>query len=148
MGKFRQTFHIKEVKYGLIVGIVISIIIIFLIWKYEDFSAVWNNYGTYSSLSAAFIGFLITAFTILFAFPEEGKIKNLKTHKLYPHIFYLFIISIISQVILFSLSLLGLLFKLELSYYAILVLISMVESIVLLVLILWILKRMLDLYFK
>lgn len=148
MGKFIETFKIVEIKRGLVIGIIISILIICSIFKYGDFSAVWDNYGTYTSLSAAFVGFLITAFTILFAFPEEGKIKDLKNHRLYPHIFYLFIISIIAQVILFSFSLLGLLFQLESILYAIIVLITMVESIMLLVLILWILKRMLDLYFK
>lgn len=148
MGKFRKTFQIQEVWIALSVGIIISAFLTYFVYEYNAFPVIWDNYGSFTSFSAAFIGFLITAFTILFAFPEEGKIRNLKKHKLYPHIFYLFIISIICQCILFVLSLIGLLFNIRIEIYGVLVLTVIVEAITLLILIIWILKRMLDLYFK
>lgn len=64
-----ELFKVREVQRDFVIGIVISILTVYYIWITESIQLVYNNYGAYVSLSATLLGFLITSFTILLAFP-------------------------------------------------------------------------------
>lgn len=147
MGKFKESLKLKEVIIAIILSFLVSTVLLIISSYYEKVSGIYSNYSTFVSFSASFIGFLITAFTIMVAFPEEGKIAILKKSEGYPELFYLFIVSIISQVIVFIVSFTGLLFNLTDLIFSWLMITTIILSISFLILIVWILKKMLDLHF-
>lgn len=147
MGDFKDALKLNEVIIPIISGFIISIGLFYLINQYANISSIFDNYPAFLSLSAAFIGFLVTAFTILIAFPEQGRIKDLKKFNLYPQLYYFFIISILSQVLVLIVALIGLLFKITGPAYSFLMIFVIILSVMFLILVIWVLKRMTDLYF-
>lgn len=147
MGKFRDAMTLTEVVVALILSFIISIVLFKLIGYYDTSSAITSNYSSFLPLSAAFIGFLITAFTIILAFPEEGRIKNLKEFEMYPELFYFFIIAINSQILVFIVAFIGLLFNCTNWLYLFIMVWVLITSICFLILVVWVLKKMTDLYF-
>lgn len=147
MSSFKEALKLNEVRNAIIISFVISLPLSCLIIKYGNILSINTNYSSFLSLSAAFIGFLITAFTILITFPSEGRITDLKKFENYPQLFYFFIISIFSQVMLFLVILVGLLFNITDSLYLSFVIFILILSIYFLILVIWVLKRMTDLYF-
>ena len=100
------------------------------------------------SISVTLLGFLVTSLVILLTFPENYRIKFIKKHPTYPRVFQQFLFTIFLFLGLAILSFVICLFptlNLALVVFAFLLL---VWSIVSLVRCLWILKKMIDLYFS
>lgn len=148
MGKFKEAVTLTEVIVALISSFIVSCGLFYLIINQNTISVISTNYSSFLPLSAAFIGFLITAFTIILAFPEEGRIKNLKQFEMYPELFYFFIISISSQVLVFIVAFIGLLFQFTDWLYLFIMIWALITSISFLILVVWVLKKMTDLYFE
>jgi len=96
------------------------------------------------SISVTLLGFLITSLVILLTFPENHKIKFIKRHPTYPKIYHYFLFTITLFLALavtsFVAPILSILFPL--------VTLLLVWSMISLVRCIWILKRMIDLYFQ
>ena len=84
--------------------------------------------------------------SILLVFPENGKIGLLKEHKDYESLFMIFLFSIVLQMLLFILSLIGI-FCSDFYYLRIFTLFILILAILFIVLDLWILKRMINILF-
>ena len=132
-------FNIKQVK--LIFSISLICIIGFWYFKWVPVSI---EYATYLSISASLFGFLITTLSILLVFPNEGRISILKKHESYKDLFSIFIFSIISQFLLFSISLYGNLYDIQDYKLKIIFLWVLLISLMFIVLIIWIIKKMIE----
>lgn len=143
MGKLAETIKVKEVYRGLIVSIIIGFILGIILKNFDmnDF------YGTFAGVSASLFGFLVTALSIILVFPKKGRMKVLEKHRLYPTLFYGFILAIFSQILLFIFSLFGIFFSKIWEYQTTLFIIVLSVSILFLLLCIWILKMMLDVLF-
>ncbi len=71
-------------------------------------NSISNNYSLLISTSVDLIGFLATALSIVIFLPTTGKIGNLKSSADYKSILGAFIITILVQILIFVLSLMGL----------------------------------------
>ena len=106
------------------------------------------DYTTFLSVSASLVGFLITTLSILLVFPNGGRMSILKKHKSYKQLFNIFILAISFQIILFIISLIGNLYCVLNHTFKILFLWILLLSIMLLILCLWIIKKMIDTLFN
>ena len=144
-------FKIKELKNDFISGVLLGLFLIFIIYFF-DLSFIFHNIldslGTILSISITLAGFLITSLTILFVFPENSRIKFIKLHPAYKYVFHAFIVSIILFVIL---AVLSFCFKILMPYVPTflisLLIILFVWAMVSLFRCLWLLKKMIDIYF-
>lgn len=143
-----NVLRVKEVKIDIILATVLSIISFIYLWYAERLYTIFDNYGIFLSISATLMGFLITSFTILIAFPENNKIKTLKKHETYPSIYRAFLLSIKAQILLFVTSLLGLLSGFSQPIYCFIIVWALVLSIIFVRRAVWILKKLIDLYFS
>jgi hypothetical protein len=146
----RKIFKIDEVKSALVISIVLTLLLIVYINMHcsEDVVAmhIADNYGTFISLSATLLGFLITAYTILIAFPENYKIAILRQHKLYPILYEVFHFTAMLLLAFLITSIIGLVLGVSsiiFSYFMILILIF---SLFLVFRVMWILKQVTDSY--
>ena len=144
MGKLRDTLKVKEVYIGIIISIGIGIILGYGLKGFD----MTDYYGTFAGISASLFGFLITALSIMFVFPKKGRMKVLTKHRLYPTLFYGFLLAIIFQIILFAFSLFGIFFNKIWEYQTTLFIIVLSVSIMFLCLSILILKMMLDISFE
>lgn len=137
-----KIFKKKQSIRSLIISIILVLILI-----YFNKIPLELDYGIFLSISVSLFGFLITALSILLVFPENGKIGLLKQHKDYELLFMIFLFSIVLQVIIFSLSLIGTLFY-DFYFMRIITLFFLILSLQFIILDLWILKRMINILFK
>lgn len=123
----------------------ILIVVISLVF-YRDQISIWieRKADVLTSISATLLGFLITSLVILLTFPENHRIKFIKKHPTYPKIYYYFLFTIILLLALavtsFVVSLAPILF--------LIVTLLLVWGTISLVRCIWILKKMIDLYFQ
>lgn len=137
-----KIFKKKQSIRSLIISIILVLILI-----YFNKIPLELDYGIFLSISVSLFGFLITALSILLVFPENGRIGLLKQHKDYELLFMIFLFSIVLQVIIFSLSLIGTLFY-DFYFMRIITLFFLILSLQFIILDLWILKRMINILFK
>jgi len=144
-------FKIKEFKNDFICSIALGLFSIAIVYFFKlnfIFSNILNSLGIIISISVTMAGFLITSLTILFVFPENNRIKFIKLHPAYKYVFYAFIVSIILFIILAILSF-G--FKILIPYVPMslisLLMILFIWAMFSLFRCLWLLKRMIDVYF-
>lgn len=141
-----ELFKVREVQRDFVIGIVISILTVYYIWITESIQLVYNNYGACVSLSATLLGFLITSFTILLAFPINYKIQLLKEHAMYPMLFGVFLLSIYTLIVLFILSIAGSLLHIINFWYCGVLVLMLIWSVLCVIRTVWILKKLTYLY--
>lgn len=144
-------FKVKELKNDFIGSVVIGLLLIAIIYSFGlsfIFHNILDSLGTILTISVTLAGFLITSLTILFVFPENNRIKFIRLHLAYKYVFHAFIISIILFVIL---AVLSFCFKILMPYVPTfliyLLIILFVWAMVSLFRCLWLLKKMIDVYF-
>lgn len=144
MGTLIDTIKVKEVWIGLLISISVGIVLGYIL---KDFN-MGLYYGTFASISASLFGFLITALSIMFVFPKKGRMKVLMKHRLYPTLFYGFVLAIIFQIFLFMFSLFGIFFDKVVIYQNIIYVTILSISLFFLFICIWILKMLIDLTFE
>ncbi len=100
-------FKIKEIKNDFVGSVILGLILIAIIYFFNlnfIFRNILSSLGTILTISVTLAGFLITSLTILFVFPENNRIKFIKSHSIYKYVFHAFIVSIVLFVILAVLS--------------------------------------------
>jgi hypothetical protein len=142
----KDLYAIKEIRNDLILSIVITIVISILMVIYNKTGSICSNYGTYVSLSSTLLGFLITAYAILIAFPESYKIKLLKKSPLFPKIYDTFIYTIYIIIVFFLVSLSGFIFDIKESIFCIIVLFFLIYSIICVIRTIKILRQLTNVY--
>ena len=144
-------FKIKELKNDFVCSIVLGLLLVAIIYFF-DLSFIFNNVldslGTILTISITLAGFLITSLTILFVFPENRRIKYMKLHPAYKYVFHAFIVSIILFVVI---AIFSFVFKVLMpfvpTFLLSLLIILFVWAMVSLFRCLWLLKKMIDVYF-
>ena len=144
-------FKVKEIKNDFIISVILSMIFLFIIYYFNlnfIFYNIYDNLGVIITIGITMTGFLITSLTILLIFPENNRIRFIKKHSTYKHIFYTFILSIMLFVIM---SILGFILKVLMpfrsSYFLPPLIFIFIWSIMTLFRCIWLLKRMIDIYF-
>jgi hypothetical protein len=97
-------FKIQEIKTDFFLSLVLTALFFMYLLSSEKSGIICSKYDIYLSLSATFLGFLITAYAILIAFPDSYKIRLLKKHEDFPTLFDAFIFGIYILISLFILS--------------------------------------------
>lgn len=147
----KSALKLKEVKQDLLFStLALALLLLIFLWKVGEISDIegyiCQNHATYVSLSATLLGFLVTAYTILVAFPTNYKVNMLKKHKNYFMLFDVFYFAINLLVILLALGLIGLIFNIKSFIYCILIVLVMVWSVSCVIRTVKILKDLTDLY--
>jgi len=144
-------FKSKETKNDFIISIITGGVFIAIIHLFDlnfIFNNLFDSLDSILTISVTLAGFLITSLTILFVFPENSRIKFIKTHPTYKYIFHAFILSIILFI---AITVLSLVFKMLTphipSFLLSVLIILFIWSIVSLFRCLWLLKRLIDIYF-
>ena len=144
-------FKVKELKNDFLSSVIAGFLFITAIYYFKlnfVFSNIINSLGNILTVSVTLAGFLITSLTILFVFPENNRIKFMKLHSTYKYIFYAFIISIMLFVVTAILSfVLKILIPYVPSFPLSLLIILFVWAMVSLFRCLWLLKKIIDVYF-
>jgi len=146
-----NVFKVKELRNDFIAGLVAGLVFITVIYFFKlnfIFDNLLSSLEPILTISVTLSGFLITSLTILLVFPENTRIKFLKSHPTYKDIFHAFILSI---VLFMSVAILTFSFKILIPYtpYILLalLLIIFIWAIISLFRCIWLLKKMIDLYF-
>lgn len=142
----KTLFAIREIQIDFIVSIILTAIISFLICNQNKIGSINTNFGTFVSLSSTLLGFLITAYAILITFPESYKIKLLKRNPLFQKLYETFIFTIYVLIVLFLVSLIGLIFDVKNEIFCIVVIFFLIYSIVCVVRTIKILRQLTTLY--
>ncbi len=144
-------FKIKELKNDFIISVILGVLFIAIIYFLDlnfIFFNISNSLGTILSISVTLVGFLITSLTILFVFPENNRMRFVKAHPTYKYVFYAFIVSIILFVVI---AILSFVFKILTpyvpSFFLSLLIVLFVWAMVSLFRCLWLLKKIIDVYF-
>ena len=150
-GNMINIFKIKELKNDFVGSIVFGLLSVAIIYFFDlsfIFNNVLNSLGTILTISVTLAGSLVTSLTILFVFPENKRIKCMKLHPTYKYVFYAFIVSIILFVVM---AILSFVFKILMPYiptfFLSLLIILFIWAMVSLFRCLWLLKKMIDVYF-
>jgi len=136
-------WKVREFRLDTLFTILLVAISIFL---FGEQMSIWlpEKADVITSVSVTLLGFLITSMVILLTFPENHRIKFIKKHPTYLKIYYYFLFTITLFLALavtsFILSLLPILFPLTTLF--------LVWSTISLIRCIWILKKMIDLYFQ
>ncbi len=145
------TFKIKELKNDFIGSLILGSLLVAVIYFFDlsfIFCNILDSLGTILTISITLAGFLITSLTILFVFPENNRIKFIRLHQTYKYIFHAFTVSIALFVIL---AILSFVFKILMPYVpaflVFLLIILFIWAMVSLFRCLWLLKKMIDVYF-
>jgi len=150
-GNMINIFKIKELKNDFVGSIVFGLLLVAIIYFFDlsfIFNNVLNSLGTILTVSVTLAGFLITSLTILFVFPENKRIKYMKLHPACKYIFHAFIVSIILFVVMAVLSFVFKILMLYIPTFLLsLLIILFVWAMVSLFRCLWLLKKMIDVYF-
>lgn len=136
-------WKVREFRVDTFFTILLVMISLFL---YGSQISMWleEKADVLTSISVTLLGFLITSLVILLTFPENHRIRLIKKHPTYPKIYHYFLFTIMLYLALVIASFLISLFPTLFS----LVLILLVWSTISLIRCIWILKRMIDLYFQ
>lgn len=140
---FGELWKVREFRVDTIITILLVAVSMLL---YGEQISAWlqEKADTLTSVCVTLLGFLITSLVILLTFPENHRIRFIKKHPTYSKIYYQFLFTIVLLLILaitsFIVSLLPVLITL--------VILLLVWSTISLVRCVWILKKMIDLYFK
>lgn len=142
--------RIEEVRSALIISVVILLLLIIYthIYSLENVVAIHiaSNYGTFISLSSTLLGFLITAYTILIAFPENYKISILRQHRLYPILYEVFHFTAMLLLAFLITSIIGLVLGVSNIIYSYFLIFILIFSLFLVFRVIWILKQVTDSY--
>lgn len=141
-----RLFKIKEIQADLIIAIVITISFFLYLLLSGKSGIICSKYDIYLSLSATFLGFLITAYAILITFPDSYKIRLLKKHEDFPTLFDAFILGIYILIIQFVLSFIGFIFEISNEFFCLLVLFTLIYSVIFVMRIVWILKKLTNIF--
>ena len=141
-----KIIRFREIQTDFFISVLLTALVVFFSFSPEKVTAICSKYDVYVSLSATFLGFLITAYAILITFPGSYKIKIVKSHRDYPFLFDAFILGILVMIILFVISFIGYLFGISSDIFCIIVTFFLVYSFVFVLRIVWILKKMTDIY--
>jgi hypothetical protein len=139
-------FKIKEIRTDFFISILLTaLFFIYLVYSGKS-EIICSKYDIYLSLSATFLGFLITAYAILITFPDSYKIRLLKKHEDFPTLFEAFILGIYILIALFILSFIGFIFEISGAFFCLIVLFTLVYSIIFVMRIVWILKKLTNIF--
>lgn len=141
----RDIFRVPEVWKGLLLSAALSAVLWYYLNQNNNFDIIYTNYWNYVTLSATLLGFSITAFTIFFAFPVNYKIELLTKNENYPLLFDAFLLAIYLLMITLFISLVGIFVDMAVSnfiYFGFIFI--LIWSLVSMGLIVWILKRVID----
>ena len=144
-------FKVRELRNDFIISSIISGVFFIIVYYFNlnfIFYNIYDNLGVIITIGITMAGFLITSLTILSVFSENSRIRFIKNHPTYKYIFYAFILSIILFV---SMSVLGFILKVLMPfrspYFLSLLIAIFIWSIASLFRCIWLLKRMIDIYF-
>lgn len=135
-------FKIKEMKIDFILSVLFTILIFIYLIVTGKSEAICSKYDVYISLSATFLGFLITAYAILITFPDSYKIRLLKKHEDFSTFFDAFILGIYVLILQFILSFIGFIFGISNEWFCLIVLFTLIYSVIFVLRIVWILKKL------
>ena len=96
-----------EAKRDALASILLFILIILLHLLSGSTPNLWDTNNTISvfiTVAATMLGFMLTAFSILIAFPKEGKLKNLVHHNNFPLTYQYFVGALIILLLLLVIS--------------------------------------------
>ncbi len=144
----KNVLQIKETRNDLILSLLLTGVVSYYLHTYQKSAIICSNYAAFVSLSATFLGFLITAYAILITFPESGKIRLLKEHKLYPSLFDAFLYGINVLIMYFVASLIGFILGISSFIFCIVTSFLLIYSVVWVLRIVWILRKMTQVYFS
>ncbi|ASJ11262.1 hypothetical protein A3L12_08125 [Thermococcus sp. P6] len=139
-----KLWKVKEFRMDVLLTILIFVMLPFLGNMAQISAWVREKDDVLTSVSVTLLGFLITSLVILLTFPENHRIKFIKKHPTYPKIYDYFLFTIILLLILAIASLVVSLVP-QLSALVVLLL---VWSLISLLRCVWILKKMIELYFQ
>lgn len=145
-------FKIRELRNDFITSVATVVLLFFVDAFFINlnfiFDNIYNSFEAIMSIGATMTGFLITALTILLVFPENSRIRFLKTHPTFTHIFDAYILAISLFVSMFVMSFfLEILAPFRLPYLGYLLVFVIVWSIVSLFRCVWLLRRVIDVYY-
>jgi len=141
-----KLLKIREIKFDLIISIIVTISLFLYLCSVGKIDIIGTKYDVYVSLSATFLGFLITAYAILITFPDSYKIRLLKKHEDFPRLFDAFILGIYVLIVQFVLSFLGFIFSISNIWFILIVLFTLVYSVIFVLRIVWILKKLTNVF--
>jgi hypothetical protein len=144
MGKFIKSLKVYEVGIPIIILIIVFSILGVLF--FENFP-LNKHYNVIASISGSLVGFLITSLSLIYVFPNEGRIIRLKKLEIYQKILFAFVFGIIFQLILFFISLIGMFFGTLIHFQNTIFLVVFIVSMYFLLFEIWVLKRLIDLTF-
>jgi len=144
-------FRVRELKNDFVISVILGVLLVVIIYLFDlsfIFFNISNSLGTILTISVTLAGFLITSLTILFVFPENSRIRFVKAHPTYKYVFYAFIVSIILFVVI---AILSFVFKILTPYVSSfllsLLIVLFIWAMVSLFRCLWLLKKIIDVYF-
>ncbi len=147
-----EIFKMKEIKKDLLFSIIaffVLILVIFVTKKAHVFSTIVSEkYDFFASMYLTLVGFMVTSLSILINFPENYKIKFLKTHPLFPRVFETFVFATFLFLAIFILSLIGLFLRITFTLYIWLYLFFILWSMIMVFRVIWILYKMSALQLK
>ena len=148
MRRMVEIFKVKEIKHDLYFTIAVSMLIIGLDTIYHMANEIFKYTALLSNISITMAGFLITALAILISFPQNQKINFMEDHPTYPLIFYTFIFTIVLSLLLFGAAVFFLVSGLRHAVAAYLIIFLLIWTVVSIIRCVWLLKRMIDIYFS
>lgn len=139
-------FEVQELRIGAIASAIFLIALISYLAYTNKLETIHGDYWDYISLSATLLGFLITAYAILVTFPENHKIRALKSNKKYVYIFDVFLFPVYPLLALLILSLVGSFLKINNEIYDTVLVFALIWSVVGVIETIWVLKELTRIY--
>lgn len=109
MAHIISVFKIRDVKIDFLLSLILSLIIYLILKNGVLPCIVSDTISVICTISATLLGFLITAYALLLAFPKGGNMNLISQHPTYPSIFDCFMLTIYVHALLLITSLFGLL---------------------------------------
>lgn len=145
----KNLFNIREFKRDIASGVLCGILLAYLVHSTHMLFVLWLIVDIALLVSSNTTGFLLLALVMLLVFPENNKLKFMRMHSVYKHVFSYFVFTIFLFVLLLLLSAGFILLRYFLPVeFAYIVLVIFVISVFALLRCIWLLKKTAALYVR